>query len=63
MQCGWMMFCFFSSASESCWTRRASAVALALCWLFVAWAFLLQRYAPINWAADAFAGNGDDLFV
>lgn len=34
---------------------RASAVALALCWLFVAWAFLLQRYAPINWAADAFA--------
>ena len=34
---------------------RASAVALALCWFFVAWAFLLQRYAPINWAADAFA--------
>jgi hypothetical protein len=34
---------------------RASAVALALCWLFVAWAFLLQRYAPINWAAEAFA--------
>jgi len=34
---------------------RASAVALALCWFFVAWAFLLQRYALINWAADAFA--------
>lgn len=34
---------------------RTSAVALALCWLFVAWAFLLQRYAPINWAADSFA--------
>ena len=34
---------------------RASAVALALCWLFVAWAFLLQRYSPINWAADPFA--------
>jgi len=34
---------------------RASAVALGLSWLFVAWAFLLQRYAPINWAADAFA--------
>ena len=34
---------------------RASAVALGLSWLFVAWAFLLQRYAPINWAADSFA--------
>ena len=34
---------------------RASAVALGLSWLFVAWAFLLQRYAPINWAAEGFA--------
>jgi hypothetical protein len=33
---------------------RASAAMLALCWLCVAWAFLLQRYAPINWAADTF---------
>ena len=34
---------------------RAQAVALGLLWLFVAWAFLWQRYAPINWAAEAFA--------
>ena len=34
---------------------RCAAAALALCWLFVAWAFLLQRYAPINWAASGFA--------
>jgi hypothetical protein len=34
---------------------RASALALALCWLCVAWVFLWQRYAPINWAAQAFA--------
>jgi Family of unknown function (DUF6064) len=34
---------------------RAAALALALCWLCVAWAFLWQRYAPINWAAQAFA--------
>jgi hypothetical protein len=34
---------------------RAAAAALALCWGFVSWAFLLQRYAPINWAATAFA--------
>lgn len=34
---------------------RASAVALGLSWMFVAWAFLLQRFAPINWTADGFA--------
>jgi len=28
---------------------------LALCWLWVAWAFLYQRYAQINWAATWFA--------
>ena len=35
--------------------RMRRAAALALCWLFVAWAFLWQRYAPINWAASGFA--------
>jgi len=35
---------------------RAGAVGLAAAWAFVAWSFLLQRYAPINWAASAFAG-------
>ena len=37
---------------------RAARVALALlgaCWLWVAWAWQLERYAPINWAADVFA--------
>jgi len=34
---------------------RASALVLGLCWLGVAWLFLWQRYAPINWAAQAFA--------
>ena len=29
--------------------------ALAGCWIWVAWAFLLQRYASINWAASWFA--------
>lgn len=28
---------------------------LAACWLWVAWAWQLQRYAPINWAAAYFA--------
>jgi Family of unknown function (DUF6064) len=34
---------------------RASALVLGLCWLWVAWLFLWLRYAPINWAAEAFA--------
>jgi hypothetical protein len=34
---------------------RVVLAGLAAAWAFVAWAFLLQRYAPINWAASAFA--------
>lgn len=34
---------------------RAGAAVLALCWALSAWAFLLQRFAPINWAATGFA--------
>jgi hypothetical protein len=37
--------------------RRAAAVMVLLsaCWLWVAWAFHLERYAAINWAARYFA--------
>jgi hypothetical protein len=34
---------------------RAACLLLAACWLWVAWAFHLQRYAAINWAATWFA--------
>lgn len=34
---------------------RIGAVALALCLAFVAWTFLWQRYAEINWASVGFA--------
>lgn len=34
---------------------RAAAAILALCWLWVAWAFHWQRYASINLAAGYFA--------
>lgn len=34
---------------------RGAALVLALGWAFVAWAFLWQRYAAINWAAIGFA--------
>ncbi|MGE0100389.1 MAG: DUF6064 family protein [Hydrogenophaga sp.] len=34
---------------------RAGLAVLAACWALVAWAFLWQRYAPINTAGSAFA--------
>ena len=34
---------------------RAACVLLAASWLWIAWAFHLQRYAAINWAATWFA--------
>lgn len=38
-------------------TRRGQFVAamLAACWIWVAWAFHLRRYATINWVATYFA--------
>lgn len=37
------------------WAPRACGLALAIAWAWVAWAFHLQRYAAINWAATWFA--------
>jgi hypothetical protein len=37
------------------WSGRAVATILVVCWLFVAWAYLLERYDPINFAARYFA--------
>ena len=37
------------------WSGRAVATILAGCWLFVAWAYFLERYDPINWVARYFA--------
>ena len=34
---------------------RAVAAILAACWLWVAWAWFVGRYATINWAAGYFA--------
>jgi hypothetical protein len=34
---------------------RVVAAILAVCWLWVAWAFHFHRYATINWAATYFA--------
>jgi hypothetical protein len=35
---------------------RIVSLLLAGCWLWVAWGFLYDRYATINWAATYFAG-------
>ena len=37
------------------WSGRAVAAILVACWLFVAWAYLLERYDTINFAARYFA--------
>ena len=37
------------------WSGRAVAALLASLWLVVAWAYLLERYDTINWAARYFA--------
>jgi hypothetical protein len=34
---------------------RWTLLALAACWLWIAWSFHYERYAQINWAAPAFA--------
>jgi peptidoglycan/LPS O-acetylase OafA/YrhL len=37
------------------WRGRAAALVLAALWAWVARAYLLERYATINWAAEYFA--------
>jgi Family of unknown function (DUF6064) len=39
------------------WQSRLVMAILAGCWLFVAWAFHVERYATINWAATYFAAG------
>jgi hypothetical protein len=39
------------------WRGRAIAAILAACWLWVAWAYLYERYDTINWAAR-YAASG-----
>jgi uncharacterized protein DUF6064 len=39
------------------WRGRAIAAIAAACWLWVAWAYLFERYDTINWAASYFAAG------
>jgi hypothetical protein len=44
-----------NSSGSAAFALRLPLAVLAACWLFVAWAFLLERFAPINWPAHYFA--------
>jgi hypothetical protein len=39
------------------WQGRGIAAILAAAWFWVAWAFHLERYATVNWAAEYFAAG------
>src|SRR5918995_5388300 len=41
--------------ARAAWQGRAILAILAGCWLWVAWAYLLERYDTINWTARYFA--------
>ncbi len=43
--------------SRPAWGGRMIAALLAVCWLWVAWAFHWQRYATINWVSGYFAAG------
>jgi hypothetical protein len=43
--------------SGRAWAGRVAVVILAACWLLVAYAYLLERYDTINWAAGYFAAG------
>ena len=46
---------FALALSRSPFAGRAVPLLLSLVWAWVAWAFLYERYATINWAAPYFA--------
>jgi hypothetical protein len=51
---GWVLRTLRRRAS---WEGRAALLVLAACWLWIAWAFHLQRYAEFNWPARGFAAG------
>lgn len=49
-----MLACLFRTEA---WQGRVVTAILAVCWFWVAWAFHIERYATINWAANYFAAG------
>jgi hypothetical protein len=45
----------FLLRAGAAWQGRVIFTILAVCWFWVAWAYLFERYDTINWAASYFA--------
>jgi hypothetical protein len=43
--------------SGAAWRGRAVAAVLTACWFWVAWAYFLEHFESINWAARYFAAG------
>jgi hypothetical protein len=43
--------------SGAAWSGQSISVILMACWFWVAWAYFLEHYSSINWAAPYFAGG------
>ncbi len=46
----------FVAWHRGAWAAAAACTMVAACWLWVAWAFHLERFTTINWAATWYAG-------
>jgi hypothetical protein len=53
----WLALRWRMPTAPSSRSARGAALMLAACWALTAWVFLLERYAPINWAATGFAAG------
>jgi hypothetical protein len=51
----WLALCWRSTQALSTRSTSAAAAVLGVCWLLTAWAFQLERFAPINAPASAYA--------
>ncbi|MFP5462519.1 MAG: DUF6064 family protein [Gammaproteobacteria bacterium] len=51
----WLVICRRGATGDRDAALRIAALALAACWGLSAWAFLLERFAPVNLAARGFA--------
>lgn len=51
----WLALIWRTRPERAARGAAAAAAGLAGCWLLAAWAFLLERFAPINWPASLYA--------
>lgn len=51
----WLALIWRAAPDRTARGATVAAAVLAGCWLLTAWAFLLERFAPINWPASIYA--------